>query len=594
MDRDKYRPAPLPEGISVEAVRRQISRILASAAFANAGRMSRFLSFSVEETLGGRAAGLKEYALGVAVFDRPSGFDPRTEPIVRVEARRLRSKLEAYYQSEGAADELIVDLPKGGYGLKFRRKGAIEEPAKTESIRLAVLPFTAHAEEHDYFAEGLSEELIHLLTKVPGIEVIAWGSSTKLRGPEDLERASQHLHLSHYLRGSVRRSASQLKIMAQLLDARDGRYLWSEVFERGLGDLQAIEEEIAAAIAQKFRISFQASGALSAVEPGSEEHNLYMMGRFHANKRTIEGLESSLRCYEQAITIRPTYALAYAGLAESHNLLMDYGGRHPLQTLELVRAAAEKATQQTCPTASAAGYTSLAMIAASHDWNWSESERLYRRAIALDPNYATAHHWFAVDLLSPLGRFEEARTELEIARRLNPLSAIIAEGRVLQLLLQRRYDEALQETKGVLELDPNFYMAHSDMGRILALTGRYKDAVDKYEQARRLSRLLTPKVEGGYAQALALAGRREEARAILGRLTEMAKIRYVPATALAVIELGLGNIDASLTHLEAAVENRESSACMYGIHPLYDRLRSHPRFQAVLERMNLLTVSNKP
>jgi len=152
---------------------------------------------------------------------------------------------------------------------------------------------------------------------------------------------------------------------------------------------------------------------------------------------------------------------------------------------------------------------SLAMIAASHDWNWSESERLYRRAIALDPNYATAHHWFAVDLLSPLGRFEEARTELEIARRLNPLSAIIAEGRVLQLLLQRRYDEALQETKGVLELDPNFYMAHSDMGRILALTGRYKDAVDKYEQARRLSRLLTPKVEGGYAQALALAGRRD-------------------------------------------------------------------------------------
>lgn len=597
MDREKYRPSSLPEGVSAEAARSQVARILGSTAFANSERMTRFLSFAVEETLEGRASGLKEYSLGVAVFDRPTGFDPRTEPIVRVEARRLRSKLEIYYRNEGAADDLIVELPKGGYALRFRRRNALAEAGKLESIRLAVLPFTnlsgAGSEEEEYFTEGLSEELIHILTKLPGIEVIAWGSSTKLRAAEDLERASRHLHLTHYLRGSVRRTFGQLKIMAQLLDARDGRYLWSEVFERKVGDLHAIEGEIADAIAQRFRLSFEASPAPSMVEPGSEEHTLYLTGRFHANKRTIEGLERSVRCYEQAIAIRSSYAMAHAGLADSYTLLMDYGARHPHETVSLAREAAERATQHHCRTAAAAGHTSLALLAASHDWQWAESERMYRRAIALDPSYPTVHHWFSVDLLAPLGRFEEAAAELAIARRLDPLSTIIAEGAVLHLILQRRYEEGLLEAQRVLELDPNFYMAHSDMGRILALMGRYQEAVTKFEQARRLNQVFAPKVEAAYAHALALAGHSEDAAAILNRLTTLAEIRFVPSAAMAIIELGLGNEDAALGHIENASENRESSACMFGVHPLYDSLRTLPRFQAVLERMNLLTVSSK-
>ena len=580
----------------MEAVRSQVARILASAVFANAERMSRFLTFSMEETLEGRGANLKEYALGINVFDRPTGFDPRTEPIVRVEARRLRSKLEAYYRAEGAGDGLIVDLPKGGYALEVhrRREAAPPEPVKSEAIRLAVLPFTSLAEDDGCFAEGLSEELIHLLTKVPGIEVISWGSSTKLRGPEDLERASLHLHLSHYLRGSVRRAAGHLKIMAQLLDARDGRYLWSEIFERSPGDLREIEEQIAAAIAQKFRISFQASSVLSEPEPGSEEQTLYVTGRFHANKRTIEGIERSVLCYEQAIAIRPGYGMAHAGLADSYNLLMDYGARNPHRTVDLARAAARRATQDPCATAAAAGYTSLAILSSTYDWNWAEAEELYRRAIALDANYATAHHWLSVDLLAPLGRFKEAWAEIAIAQRLDPLSAIIGQGRVMLCLLQRRNDDAMRESLSLLELDPHFYMAHASMGRILTLKGEYTEAVEKYEHARLLSLLPSPKVEGAYGHALALAGRRDEARALLGKLIESRKTRHVPATALGIVELGLGEVEAALTHFEAAAADRESSACMFGVHPLYDSLRGHRRFQTVLERMGLLTVSNQP
>jgi TolB-like protein/Flp pilus assembly protein TadD len=601
MDREKNLPSPLPEAISMEEVRSQVARILASGAFSNAGRMSRFLSFSVEETLGGRGASLKEYSLGVAVFDRPVDFDPRTEPIVRVEARRLRAKLDTYYRTEGAADDLIVELPKGGYRLEFRHRGdaPAAEPAKPEAIRLAVLPFTslASGEDDDYFTEGLSEELIHVLTKVPGIEVIAWGSSAKLRGPEDLERASRHLNLSHYFRGSVRRAGSQLKIMAQLLDARDGRYLWSEVFERNVGDLHAIEAEIAGAIAQKFRIGFQSSSvplalAKSNAEPGSEEHSLYLMGRFHANKRTIEGLESSVRCYEQAIATRPAYAMAHAGLADSLSLLMDYGARNPHETVQRARAAAERATQDTCPTASAAGHASLALLASTYEWKWAEAERLYRRAIASDANYATAHHWLGVDLLLNLGRFDEAEVELNIARRLDPLSAIIAEGMVMHRLLQGQYEEALRECQSVMEIDPNFYMVYASIGRILTMMGRFNEAIENYERARRLRLLLAPKLEGGYGQALALAGRREEARAILSNLIEIGETRHVPATALGVVELGLGDIEAALGHFEAAAENRESSVCMFGIHPLYDSLRHNKRFRALLGRIDLLTVSD--
>lgn len=593
----------LPEGFSTEAIQSQLARILASSPFANAGRMSRFLVFALEETLAGRGAALKEYTIGVAVFDRPAGFDPRTEPIVRVEARRLRAKLDAYYQTEGSADQLLIELPKGAYALSFRLRANEAAPA-TPAVagaapRLAVLPFTTlggpEAAE-DYFIEGLSEELIHLLLQLPGLDVIAWGSSARLRGPGDTERAARELNLTHFLRGTVRRSGNQIKITAQLVDASDGRFLWSELFERAMEDLRAVEEEIARAIAQRLRVSFDlpVTGGLPAdAESGSIEHNHYLMGRYHFNKRTLEGLAMSITSFEKAIELRPQYALAHAALADSLTLLAGYGDCHPRQTVPRARAAAQVAAAHTgSRAASAAGHASLGIIAALHDWRWAEAERLFRRAIAIDPNYSTAHHWLAGDVLAARGRFAEAREELKIARRLDPLSPVINDSETFLLVLERRYEEALAASRALQEFDPHFYMGYSSMGRILTQMGRYEEALTHFEQARMLVDRLTPKVEGAYAQALALGGRRREAEAIRDRLLELGRVRYVPAVTLAVVELGLGNQEAAITLAEQGAENHELSAGLFGVHPLYDPLRAHPRFQALLARMDLLTVSN--
>lgn len=591
----------LPPGVSSEQLHQQMARILTSATFSNAGRMSRFLTFTLAETLAGRGAALKEYTIGVAVFDRPAGFDPRTEPIVRVEARRLRDKLATYYETTGAADDLLIELPKGAYALRFTRRSLVAAPAAPSTHptpRLAVLPFTTlggpEAAE-DYFVEGLTEELIHLLLQLPGLEVVAWRSSARLRGPEEHERAMRELHLSHFLRGAVRRAGGQVKFTAQLVDAADGRFLWSELFEGAEQDLRSLEVEIARAISQRLSVSFDLAAPPAAVdaEPGSPAHHAFLMGRFHAAKRTLEGLAKSIDCFEQALAERPQYALARAALADSLTLLAGYGDRHPREAVAQAREAAQAAAAQTgCRTASAAGHSTLGLITALHDWNWTEAERLFRRAIAADKNYPTAHHWLAGDVMAPQGRFAEAHEELKIARRLDPLSPVINDSETFLLVLERRYDEALAATRALQDFDPHFYLGHASMGRILTQMGRYDDALAHYEQARRLVDRFTPKVEGAYAQALALAGRRAEAVLLRDRLVKQSRARYIPAVTLAVVELGLGQVDDAVAYAEQGAENRELSAALFGVHPLYDPLRAHPRFRALLARMGLLTVSN--
>lgn len=572
--------------------------------------MSRFLRFAIEETLAGRASTLKEFTLGLAVFDRPANFDPRTDPIVRVEARRLRDKLDAYYRNEGAGDLLIVELPKGGYAPRVRLRREVTPAAAAvavvkpqEGIRLAVLPFVnlgigGGSAEGDYFSEGLSEELIHVLTRIPGLEVIAWGSSARLQDDgEELDR----LHLSYYLRGTVRSAAGQVRVSVQLIEAQGRRYIWSEAYERALGDLLAIEAEIAREIATRLRVGFTLPDPAkpAPVRPahGSEEHTLYLMGRFHSNRRTMESIEKSVRCYEEAIALRPDFALAHAGLADAYSLLTIYGGRSPATTVPMARAAALMALQLDPVEAGAPAYTSLALINGMHDWDWPAGEELYRKALALDPNYSIAHYWFASDHLAALGRFDEALHHMEIARRLDPLaiarradpmSPVINQGPAFITMLQRRYDEALSQYRAMMEYDPLIYMVHTSIGRVYAQMGRYQEALDSYQLGLTLSGSDNLKVKGAVGQALALLGRTGEARAILDGLIERSKTSFVPATAIAIVYLGLGEIDKALDYMEAAVDYHEFSVALAYVHPVYDPLRGTARFNALLRRMGFL------
>jgi TolB-like protein len=572
------------------SIQDQLHRILASKPFAQSVRMSRFLRFTVERAVSGQPDRLKEYVIGVEVFDRAPSYDPRVDPIVRVEARRLRSKLKSYYDTEGASDELIIEFPKGAYAPLFRRRSAAPEPAATQGRAIAVLPFSNLSAEPDteYFSDGLTEELIHGLTKVGGLMVVAWSSAARLKGqPYDVREIGRQLSVSTVLVGSVRSSGERLRVMAQLIDTANGQYLWSETYDRLVEDLFAIQEEISRAIVKTLQIKLLDRPGAPEIRRGAynlEAYNLYLKGRFQWNKRTADGLKRGVHYFEQAIEVDPGFAPGHAGLADSYSLLADYGLVRPEDIMPEAEAAARKALKLD-PTLAEA-HASLALIRASYYWEWAEAEEHYLRAIELNPGYATAHHWFSVDHLAMLGRLDEAMVEIEIAQQLDPLSPIIREGKGFVFMLSKRYDQALEEYRQMLELDCFFYKAFTAMGRAYAQKGMYEEAITMLQKGRSLSGDI-PNILGALGQTYALASRPAEARRLLEELSELGKRRHVPSSCFALIHLGLGEKERSLEWLETGCQRRELPMVALKVHPAYDDLRGEPRFQALLRKIGL-------
>ena len=579
-----------------EEIRAQLERVLASGIFSRSDRLIRFLRFSVEQALNGNAECLKEQTIGIEVFDRKADYDPRIDPIVRVEARRLRSKLKAYYTTRGRGDEVLIELPKGAYIPCFRARGAAKasrQTARTEPIEksIAVLPFVNLTPEpdDDYVSDGLTEELIHLLTRIPHFRVVAWETASRLRGREqDLTGLRQQLKIGSILRGSVRRTNGRIRITAQLIDAESGAYLWSEAYDRHLQDVFAIQGEIAKAIVDTLELKLQARDVSgSAIRTmGLRCHHLCLQGRFHCNKRTREGQFKSIACFEQAIELEPNCAVAYAGIADAYNLLSDHGFMNPAEATEKARAAAEEALRIDPQCAEA--HVSLGFIRASYEWNWREAERLFRRAIALNPGYARAHHWYGLDLLAQLGRLEEAEYEVDTAHHLDPLSQILWEVCGYVRMLRRNYPEALKFYQQLLDLDPTFYKGYSSMGRVLSLMGRYDEAIAALEKARSLAGDAPRTVLSAIGHTLACAGRTDEALELLERLKQMSATTWVPSACFGSLHLGLGDLETALDYFEASADARELAVTTLKVHPIYDPLRSEPRFQALLRRINLL------
>ena len=292
--------------IQHSAIRAQLEKILSHGLFARSERMVRFLRFGVEQTLEGKAGELKEYRIGVEVFDRRGDYDPRTDPIVRVEARRLRSKLKAYYERDGKEDAVVFELAPGTYAPTIReRTPRLPVAPQSESIAdvstVAVLPFAnlSGCAEHDYFSDGLTEELIHGLTKVSGLRVVAWHSAERLRGVEqNIPEVRRQLHVDNVLTGSVRISGKHLRVRAQLIETQSGVYLWSETFDRQMQDLFAIQEEIARAIVRTLRVQLGSGGEEPLVARAGtalSAYDYYLKGRYHWHRRTAEDLARSSR-----------------------------------------------------------------------------------------------------------------------------------------------------------------------------------------------------------------------------------------------------------------------------------------------------------
>jgi serine/threonine-protein kinase len=311
-------------------------------------------------------------------------------------------------------------------------------------------------------------------------------------------------------------------------------------------------------------------------------YDYYLKGRYHLHRRTAHDMALSVRCFEAAVAADEGSALAYSGMADAYCLQVDYGLLHPAEGVPKVKAAASRAIELDSSLAEA--YPSLAVIRAHWDRDWVDAERLYRQAIALNPGYATAHHWLATDHLSPVGRLTEARSEIAIALELDPLSSIIHEGRASFSTLERRYDEAIQAYRQLAELDPTFYKAYTGMGRAQAQMGNYGEALALLQKGRTLGGDV-PHILAAMGQIFAVSGDTDSARGVLAQLTARSLGGHVSSTCFALVHMGLGETEQALDWLEKGCAQHELPMAMVKVHPVYDPLRSQDRFHAIVRDM---------
>jgi tetratricopeptide (TPR) repeat protein len=309
-----------------------------------------------------------------------------------------------------------------------------------------------------------------------------------------------------------------------------------------------------------------------------------LQGRFHANKRTPEGLRQSVLCFQRAVEADDSSAEAHAGLSCAYSLMADYAVANPQEVIPKAKVNAEKALLLD-PQSSLAHIT-LAFTLGNFDWNWKGAEVLYRRAIALNPGFAQAHLWYATEYLALVGRFEEAIQQAEMALDLDPLAPIVLEGCGYAHMLARDYQRALNFYQKLSEFDPLFWKAYSARGRVLSLLGRHEEAIASLDRARALAGDV-PSILAATAQTLGAAGFVCEARALLDQLYEIHKRQWVPSSCLAIAYMGLGDYPSALTHLETACEKHEQAVTCMNVHPLYDPLRSEPRFVRMLGQVGL-------
>jgi TolB-like protein/DNA-binding winged helix-turn-helix (wHTH) protein/Tfp pilus assembly protein PilF len=489
----------------------------------------------------------------------------------------------------GIAIPLIVAI--GGY-LQWSRSRAGPQPSSGRFM-LAVLPFenlTGDAGQ-DYFSDGLTEEMIAQLGRLDPehLGVIARTSVMHYKHSEEqLEKIGRELGVQYVLEGSVRRDSKKVRVSAQLIQVKDQTHVWAKQYDRELINLLALQGEIAEEIADEvqltlgdrhMRISPAHHPSLSP--EAYEAYDLYLKGRYYWNKRTTQGFQQAIEYFQQAVAKDPSYARAYAGLADSYALLSGYSLAPQKAFMPKARAAAQRAVELDDRLAEA--HTSLALITENYDWDWQTAEKEYRRAIQLDSNYATAHHWYA-EYLAFQGRFDEAFAESERARELDPLSLIIATDNGAILYFSRQYDRAIKQFRAVLDMEPNFPRAHLLVFAYVQ-KGLFAEALADIEKWRRIDN--APGTWAIEAYVYGRSGQRVEARRALEKLQQLNRRRQMDPAPIALAYVGMDNKDEAFASLQEAYLERSNALTVLKVDPIYDPLRSDPRFQVLLRRVGL-------
>ena len=589
---------PLGES-QAQAVRPQLERILESPGFARNERLSRFLRFVVEQHLEGKGHELKESVIGVAVFGRRPDYDPKHDAIVRTEAGRLRARLHEYYMAEGTGDPLVIELPKGGYIPAFRQADAalltasraaprgmktaalalvglaavvaamgwwwIQHP--TAPLTIAVLPLQNLSSDpaNEYFADGLTDEIIRNLSIIDGLRVRSRTSSFAFKGkPRNVREVGTQLGADYILEGSVLRDGQQLRINAQLVRVRDDFPLWTAKYDREVTDVFAIQEEISRGIVNGLRLRF--GRGRRRYETSVEAYDLYLRARsFEYRSGGLAGYNQSISHFQQAIAKDPSFAPAYAGLAAASAYVSGTFNVVRANELAKTRAAAEKAIDLDPLLAEA--HDALG-IANACDGQWARAEQNFRRAIEFDPSSSRPYCDFALYLLLPLGRIEEAVRQMRAAERSDPLSLEVHRRSSYVLLSADRFEEASSHCEKLPKDGADWTEC---LGRVRIGQGRIDEAI------QILAAHPNPRYFG---HALGRAGRREEAERLASTVAQNPFQQ-------ALIFAGLGDRDRVFDALERMTVQGPVRIGLTFTNPEFALLRGDPRTKALRKKVGL-------
>jgi serine/threonine-protein kinase len=603
----------MPSQASAEKVHQELEKLLSSRGFVRNERMALFVRFVVKQQLEGKATQLKETLIGAEVFGRKPDYDPKLDPIVRTEAARLRTRLAEYYAGEGAADPVVIELPKGGYAPVIRsrdqpvaRRRALWRTLRTrlwlkaavaagvlvlaglgwwiarpklERPVIAVLPFkNLSAEpESEFFVDGLTDEVIRNLSLIEGVEVKSRTSSFAFKNkPRNIREVGGQLGANLVVDGSVFRSGGRLRINAQLIRVSGDRSLWSGAFERELKDVFAIQDEISRAIVNQLRLKLPAPRKIWPPTESPEAYTSYVRGRLALELGTGASAKTALQFFERALALDPEYAQAHAGVAEAYHFLAFGGVLPPKEAYPRVEQEARKALSRDESLSEA--HLALARVKYAFEWDWPGAESEFRRAIELNPNSAYAHENYGMISLSLQGRVDEALEQIRLAESLDPLSARTRWLHASVFFFARRYSEAIAESRRTLELDPSYVLAYQMIGQCYEQQGHLNEAIEMY--------LRSAPSGGSLGRTYALAGRTEEARKILSDLRRRYEEGHARAMDVASVYVGLGDLEQAFQWLENACERREYLVLLK-VGPGFDPLRSDPRFDQLLRKVGL-------
>jgi DNA-binding winged helix-turn-helix (wHTH) protein/TolB-like protein/Flp pilus assembly protein TadD len=453
---------------------------------------------------------------------------------------------------------------------------------------MAVLPFRSLTNDGEYLGLGMADALITRLGSTKRLLVRSTGAVQKYTVPGlDPVAAGRDLQVDSVLEGSIQTAGDRLRTTVRLLRVSDGSTLWAGTFDERLTDIFSVQDQVSQRLAAALALELteaQRSLLTRRDTSDSEAYQLYLRGRFFWNKRSRDGFERGVTYFRQAVEKDPAYARAYSGLADSYIGLTYYHYSSPQAAMPLARAAALKALEIDGSLAEA--HASLAHVKTNYEWDWAEAERRWRKAIALAPEYATAHQWYGIHYLMPMGRLEEAIAETRRAQQLDPLSAVFNAFVGASLYFARRYDEAIEECRKTIDLHPDFGVAHWYLGRAYLQQGRLPEALAELQKAVTLSGG-SPLMKGTLGVGYALAGDRAAAEATLDELKKLRAESYASALDFADIHVALGDRERAFRWIDQAASERAFHLIYLKVWPELDPLRPDPRFKALILRLGL-------